>query len=153
MSDLKVNDRAPNFELVDQAGQTHDLQDYRGQPVVLMFYPKDFSGVCSEEHACVLDVMDRFNKLDAQVFGISIDHINAHAAFAEKMGIEYPLLADFHPKGQVGRSYGVYMDDKGFHQRWTFVVDPEGRISFIQKNAIPEVPEIEEILQAVVDAQ
>jgi peroxiredoxin len=98
-------------------------------------------------------MMDRFNSLDAQVFGISIDHNAAHAAFAEKQGIEYPLLADFHPKGEVGRAYGVYSEDKGFHLRWTFVIDPEGRISFIQRNEVPEVPEIEEVLAAVIAAQ
>ena len=153
MSDLNVNDRAPDFDLVDQAGQRHKLSDYRGQPVVLLFYPKDFSGVCTEEHSCMLDMMDRFNALEAQVLGISIDHHNAHAAFAAKVGITYPLLADFHPKGAVGRAYGVYMEEHGFHQRWTFVIDPEGRISFIQKNAVPEVPEIEEVVKAVMDSQ
>lgn len=152
MSHLNVNDRAPSFELMDQDGEMHKLSDYRGQPVVLIFYPMDFSGVCSEEHACVIDLMDRFNALDAQVLGISVDHRNAHAAFARHQGITYPLLADFHPKGLVGRDYGVYLPEKGFHQRWTFVIDPEGRISYIQKNAVPEVPEIEEILVAVKDS-
>lgn len=149
---LKVNDRAPQFELIDGAGETHRLRDYKGQPVVLAFYPMDFSGVCTEEHACIMDAMTRLNRLEAQVLGISIDHKNAHRAFAEKEGIEYPLLADFHPKGKVGRLYGVYLDDKGYNARTTFVIDPEGRISYIQENATPEVPEIEEIIEAVEEA-
>ena len=149
---LKVNDRAPEFELKDGAGETHRLSDYKGQPVVLIFYPMDFSGVCTEEHACVMDAMSRLNRLEAQVLGISIDHGHAHRAFAAKEGIKYPLLSDFHPKGEVGALYGVYLEDKGFHTRTTFIVDPEGRISFIQENAVPEVPEIDELVEAVEES-
>jgi peroxiredoxin len=149
---LAVDMRAPDFELPGHDGQTYRLSDYRGQPVVLVFYPMDFSPVCSEEHACVLDVMTRFNRLEAQVFGISVDHRWAHAAFAAQRGITYPLLADFHPKGAVGRQYGVYQDELGFHKRWTFVIDPEGRVSFIQENEVGEVPDIEEVILAVEDS-
>jgi len=146
---LNVDDRAPEFELEGHDGETYRLSDYRSVPVVLLFYPLDFSPVCSEEHACYMDVMSQLNRLDAQVFGISIDHKWAHAAFAEKTGVTYPLLADFHPKGEIGRKYGVYMEDKGIHKRWVFVVDPEGRVSHIQQNEIGEVPDVEEIIKAV----
>ncbi len=149
---LSLNDRAPEFELEGHDGQTYRLSDYRSVPVVLLFYPMDFSGVCTEEHACIIDVMSRFNRLDCQVFGISVDHNNAHAAFAAKLGIEYPLLADFHPKGEVGTLYGVYDEDLGFNRRWTFVIDPEGRIAFIQKNEVGEVPDVDEIVEAVENA-
>ncbi|HQZ69987.1 MAG: redoxin domain-containing protein [Anaerolineae bacterium] len=149
MSELNVNDRAPDFELQGQDGKPHRLSDYRGQPVVLAFYPMDFSGVCSEEHACMVEVLGRLEKLEAQVLGISVDHRHAHAAFARQLGITYPLLADFHPKGAVGRDYGVYLEDKGFHQRWIFVIDPEGRVSFVQQNAVGEVPDLEPIVAAV----
>lgn len=152
MSTPKVNEKAPDFELLGHDGEMHRLSDYRGQAVVLVFYPFDFSGVCSEEHACIVDAMSRFNRLEAQIFGISVDHKHAHAAFAKQQGIEYPLLADFHPKGAVGAKYGVYMADKGFHKRWTFVIDPEGRIAEIIESAVPEVPEIEELINAVEDA-
>jgi len=149
MSEPNVNDRAPDFELLGQDGKTHRLSDYRGQPVVLVFYPMDFSGVCTEEHACMVEGLARFAKLDAQILGISVDHRHAHAAFARQLGITYPLLADFHPKGAVGRDYGVYQEDKGFHRRWVFVIDPEGRVSFVQKNVTGEVPELEPIIAAV----
>lgn len=152
MTELNVTDRAPDFELMGHDGKTYALSEFRGVPVVLMFYPMDFSGVCSEEHACVVDLMAQFNLLEAQVLGVSVDHRNAHAAFAKQMGIGYPLLADFHPKGTVGRMYGAYDEEKGFHRRWIFVIDPEGRISHIQKNQISEVPDIEEIIEAVKES-
>ena len=98
---LNVTDRAPGFELVGHDGQTYRLSDYRSLPVVLVFYPQDFSPVCSEEHACYLDVMSQLNQLDAQVLGISVDHKWAHAAFVARDGIKYPLLADFNPRGNV----------------------------------------------------
>jgi peroxiredoxin (alkyl hydroperoxide reductase subunit C) len=146
-----MTDRAPDFELTGDDGQIYRLSDYRGVPVVLIFYPSDFSPVCSEEHASFVDVMDRLNRTDAQVFGISVDSKWSHTAFAEKEDIEYPLLADFHPRGEVGKAYGVYLPDKGVHRRWTFVIDPEGRVAFIQQNQQGEVPDVEEIVAAVED--
>jgi peroxiredoxin len=146
---LNVDDRAPDFELEDANGQVHHLSDYRGQPVVLVFYPLDFSPVCTEEHACIMDIMARFNLLDAQVLGISVDSRWAHAAFARAQRISYPLLADFHPKGVVGRLYGVYDEEKGLDARVTYVIDPEGRVSHVQTNEVGEVPDIEEIALAV----
>jgi peroxiredoxin (alkyl hydroperoxide reductase subunit C) len=150
--ELKENDRAPDFELIGGDGQTYRLSDWRGQPVVLVFYPLDFSAVCTEEHACYVDALSQFNALEAQVVGISVDSRHAHAAFAREKGITYPLLADFHPKGAVGRLYGVYSEEKGSHERWTFVIDPEGRISAIQKNGRGEVPDVEEIVRAVEES-
>jgi len=149
---LKLNDRAPDWELVDGTGETHRLSDYRGQPVVLVFYPMDFNPVCAEEHACFIDVLKDFERAEAQVLGISVDHRHAHAAFAKQNGIAYPLLADFHPKGDVGKRYGVYLEDAGFHARTTLVIDPEGRICFIQENETSAVPDIEEVLEAVHEA-
>lgn len=152
MSHLNVTDRAPDFELGDGKGETHRLSDYRGQVVVLAFYPMDFSGVCTEEHACFVDNLAQFEKLDAQVLGISVDHRNAHAAFAKQVGITYPLLADFHPKGEVGRRYGVYLEDYGYHGRANFVIDPEGRISFIQEMVPSDLPDFDELLEAVSES-
>jgi peroxiredoxin len=147
--ELRVDDRAPDFELVGGDGQTYRLSDFRGQPVVLAFYPKDFSGTCTKEHAGLVDAIEALERLDVQVLGVSVDHKDAHRAWAEQMGIGYPLLADFHPKAMVGRMYGVYNEETGFHNRWTFVIDPEGRIGHIQKSGIDEVPDVEEILAAV----
>ncbi|MFN2115101.1 MAG: redoxin domain-containing protein [Anaerolineae bacterium] len=150
--ELQENDRAPDFELADAEGTVHRLSDYRGQPVVLVFYPMDFSGVCTEEHSCVLDVMPRLNQLEAQVLGISVDHKHAHKAFAAANGIEYPLLSDFQPRGAVGALYGAFDEEAGFNRRWTFIVDPDGRISHIQRNQVGEVPDMDEIVEAVEEA-
>ena len=83
--------------------------------VVVVFYPLDWSPVCTNEHMCFVNDMKNFEKLDAQVLGISVDSVWSHKAFAEKMGIKYPLLADFQPRGAVGDKFGVYMADKGNH--------------------------------------
>jgi peroxiredoxin len=148
-TELKVSDRAPDFELKGHDGNAYRLKGFRGQPVVLVFYALDFSGVCTEEHACFVDNLPELGKLDAQVLGISVDSHHCHRAFAQARGIPYPLLADFHPKGTVGRLYGVYLDDFGYHARWTYVIDPEGRIAFIQKNTVGEVPDVDEVVEAV----
>jgi peroxiredoxin len=145
----EIEERAPGFELKGGDGQLYRLADFRGQPVVLVFYPYDFSAVCTEELACYVDALAQFNDLDTQVLGISTDSHHCHRAFARAQGITYPLLADFHPKGDVGRRYGVYLDERGHHARWTFVIDPEGRVAFIQRNEIGEVPDVEEVLEAV----
>lgn len=149
---LKLNDRAPDLELADAAGEVHRLRDYRGQPVVLVFYPMDFNPVCAEEHACFVDLLGELERAEAQVLGISVDHRHAHAAFGRSNGITYPLLADFQPRGEVGRRYGVFLDDAGHHARTTFVVDPEGRICFIQENELSAVPDVDEVLEAVREA-
>lgn len=149
---LEVGDRAPDFELQGNDGATHKLSDYRGQSVVLAFYPLDFSPGCTMEHAGLCDAMESLGRVSAQVLGISIDSTWTHQAFAAAKGIEYPLLADFHPKGAVGRMYGLYQPELGFHARWTIVVDPDGRVAHIQKCETGEVPDIEEIVAAARDA-
>lgn len=141
---LSVGDKAPDFTLVNQNGEDVKLADYIGkQNVVLVFYPLDFSPVCTKEHACFVQDLGKFNNLNAQVFGISVDSKWAHKAFAEKMGISYPLLADFQPRGAVAAKYGVFLEDKGITQRVNFVIDKEGKIAAVQENEIPDVPELE----------
>jgi peroxiredoxin (alkyl hydroperoxide reductase subunit C) len=149
---LSVTDRAPDFELSDYNDETYRLSDFRGVPVVLIFFPMAFSPVCQEEHACVVDVMSRFNQLEAEVVGVSVDHKWALAAFAKAQGIEYPLLSDFQPRGAVGSQYDVYQEDLGINLRWTYVIDPEGRIAYIQKSEIGEVPDMDELIKAVEEA-
>jgi peroxiredoxin (alkyl hydroperoxide reductase subunit C) len=146
---LDIGDRAPDFELKGNDGEMYKLSDYRGQPVVLLFYPLDFSNTCTKEHAAACDNLPAMTKSDAMVFGISVDSWWTHKAFAEAADITYPLLADFHPKGAVGRMYGVYNSDLGSHNRWTFVIDLDGRVAHIQTNERGEVPDMEEIVEAV----
>ncbi len=146
---LSVGDLAPEFRLVDQHRKRHRLSEYRGRGVVLAFYPKDFSGTCTKQMACMRDQLAAFNELDAQVFGVSIDHHDAHRVFAEQQGITFSLLADFHPKGAVGSAYGVYREEFGIHERTTFVIDAEGRISHIEAVDFNNQPNLDNLLAAL----
>lgn len=149
MTALEVGSMAPDFTLKGQDDKAYTLSDFRGQPVVLVFYPLDFSPVCSEEHTCFVNDMARLNELNAQVFGISVDSTWAHKAFAQQLGIAYPLLSDFQPRGEVARRYGVFLEDNGIASRTTFVIDADGRIAFIQNNEILQVPDVGEIVDAL----
>lgn len=146
---LKIGKQAPDFTLVDQDKRKHTLSDYRGQPVVLLFYPFDFSSVCSEELSCVMDIMEHFNQLNAQVFGISVDSRYSHKVFAEQRGLSYPLLADFHPKGEVAQKYDVYLKDYGMSSRAYFVIDGEGTIVAAEDVGPGNMPDFDTILAAV----
>lgn len=138
---ISINQPAPDFELrSDQLdsgrpGKKFKLSDFRGKPVVLAFYPLDFSPVCTQENTCFREDLKEFEALGAQVFGISIDSVWTHAAFAKSLGLTFPLLADFHPKGAVADSYGLYMDDKGVTKRATVIVDKAGNVSWVQEHA------------------
>src|ERR1022692_5353121 len=111
---LSVGAAAPEFSLKDQNQREIKLSDYKGKKrVILVFYPLDWSPVCTNEHACFVNDMKKFEQLDAQVLGLSVDSVWSHKAYAEKMGIHYSLLADFHPRGAVAARYGVYLADKG----------------------------------------
>jgi peroxiredoxin (alkyl hydroperoxide reductase subunit C) len=151
---LEIGDRAPDFELKGSDGEMHKLTDYRGQPVILMFYPHDFSGTCTKEHATMCDYLPALAPSDTMVLGISVDSWWAHKAFAESLGITYLLLADFHPKGAVGRMYGAYNPELGSHNRVIFVIDPDGRIagtSAVERNELPDFDEIVEAAKEAAD--
>lgn len=128
---------APDFELPSneltpegKPGKPIRLRDYRGKKnVVLAFYPLDFSPVCSKEHGCFKEDLSALEQAGAQVLGISVDSVWSHHAFAKSMGLAYPLLADFHPKGGVAKSFGLYEEDRGFTKRATVVVDKTGKVA------------------------
>jgi peroxiredoxin len=126
------------------------LSDFRGHKrVVLIFYPLDWSPVCSNEHACVVNQMKQFEQLDAQVLGLSVDSVWSHKAYAEKMGIQYPLLADFQPRGAVAALYGVYLADKGITGRAISIIDRDGKLAWHKNYDIPVVPDLEEVTRAL----
>src|SRR5277367_3552094 len=109
---------APEFALKDQDQKEVKLSDFKGKKkVVLVFYPLDWSPVCTKEHVCIVNDKKQFEELDAQVLGLSVDSVWSHKAYAEKMGIQYPLLADFQPRGAVAAQYGVYLAHKLRHPR------------------------------------
>ena len=147
---VTVGAAAPEFTLKDQNQQEVKLADFRGKKrVVLVFYPLDWSPVCTKEHVCLVNDMKQFDQLDAQVLGLSVDSVWSHKAYAEKMGIHYPLLADFQPRGAVGAKYGVYLDDKGITGRAIFIIDRDGKIAWEKNYDIPVVPDIAEVSKAL----
>ncbi len=147
---ISVGTAAPDFTLKDQNQKEVKLSDFRGKKkVVIVFYPLDWSPVCTNEHACFVNDMKRFEQLDAQVLGVSVDSAWSHKAFAEKMGIHYPLLADFNPRGAVGEKFGVYLADKGITGRAIAIVDRGGNVAWFKNYDIPTVPDINEVSKAL----
>jgi mycoredoxin-dependent peroxiredoxin len=147
---LSVGAAAPDFTLKDQGQKEVKLSEFQGKKnVVLIFYPLDWSPVCTNEHTCLVNDMRRFDELDAQVLGISVDSAWSHKAFAEKMGIKYPLLADFQPRGAVGEKYGVFLAEKGITGRSIIIVDRSGKIAWIKNYDIPTLPDIKEVSDAL----
>ncbi len=146
---LQVGSAAPDFALKDQSQKEVKLADFRGKRVVMVFYPLDWSPTCTNEHVCLVNDYKRFEKLDAQVLGLSVDSAWSHKAFAEKMGIQYPLLADFNPRGAVADKFGIYMSDKGITGRAIAIIDRAGKIGWFKQYDIPTVPDINEVAEAL----
>jgi peroxiredoxin len=147
---ISVGATAPDFVLKDQSQKEVKLSDFQGKKnVVIVFYPLDWSPVCTNEHACFVNDMKRFEQLDAQVLGVSVDSAWSHKAFAEKMGIHYPLLADFQPRGAVGEKFGVYLAEKGITGRAIAIVDRSGKIAWFKNYDIPTLPDLKEVADAL----
>jgi mycoredoxin-dependent peroxiredoxin len=151
---LSVGAAAPDFSLKDQNQKDVKLSDFRGKKkVVIVFYPLDWSPVCTNEHVCFVNDLKRFEDLDAQVLGLSVDSVWSHKAFAEKMGIHYPLLADFQPRGAVADKFGVYLADKGITGRAVAVIDRNGKVAWFKNYDIPTVPDVKEVSDALAKIQ
>jgi peroxiredoxin len=147
---ISVGQPAPDFTLKDQNMKEVKLADYRGKKnVVIVFYPLDWSPVCTNEHACFVNDMKKFEALDAQVLGLSVDSAWSHKAYAEKMGIAYPLLADFHPRGAVAEAFGVYLRDKGITGRAIAIINKAGNVAWLKNYDIPVVPDLNEVAEAL----
>jgi peroxiredoxin len=147
---LSVGAAAPDFTLKDQNQKDVKLSDFHGKKnVVIVFYPLDWSPICTNEHACFVNEMKHFEQLDAQVLGVSVDSVWSHKAFGDKMGIHYPLLADFNPRGGVANKFGVYLADKGITGRAIAVVDRAGKLAWFKNYDIPTVPDLKEVSEAL----
>lgn len=129
---------APDFELPGISGQSLSLRDFRGQPVILVFYPADWSSVCGDQLALYNEVLPLFIEYGAQPIGISVDGVWCHQAFSEKLNLSFPLLSDFEPKGVVAKAYGVYDAENGLNQRALFVIDADGiiRWSYVSPSGV-----------------
>ena len=125
---LSAGTVAPEFSLLSTPDQTVKLSEFRGRPVVLAFYPADWSPVCGDQMSLYNEMLPEFRELGAEILGISVDGAWCHAAFCRERKLHFPLLADFEPKGEVASHYGVYRQSEGVCERALFVIDAAGVI-------------------------
>jgi len=123
----EINQQAPDFTLPDEDGNERKLSEFRGKNVILAFYPFDFSPVCTVEFGCFQDDLSQLNDLNAQVLGISVDSKYSHKEFAQKLGLNFPLLSDFNK--EVCKLYGT-LREEGFSNRVYFIIDKKGIVKF-----------------------
>ncbi|MYZ35461.1 MULTISPECIES: peroxiredoxin [unclassified Streptomyces] len=158
---VEVGALAPDFELKDNHGRTVRLSDFRaagggaegadggGKNVVLLFYPFAFTGVCTGELCALRDELPSFVNEDTQLLAVSNDSIHTLRVFAEQEGLEYPLLSDFWPHGEVSRAYGVFDEEKGCALRGTFILDKEGIVRWSVLNGLPDARDLGDYIKAL----
>ncbi len=144
---------APDFTLPDQDGDEVSLQDLAGQISVLVFYPLDFSPVCTDQLNVYHEVLPELEAKGAKLYGVSVDSAFSHKAFQEKLGVSIPLLADFHPKGAVSEAYGVYIEERGHDQRALVMIGPDLTVTWAHQSPSPlEIPGANLIFDALEQA-
>ena len=132
---------APDFTLPNHRGEPVSLSDFRGRSLILAFYPNDFSPVCSDQLSVYQDVLPQITDAGAELIGISTDGSWCHNAFRKHLGLEMTLLADFHPKGEVSRAYGAYLEDWGTPNRSLVLIDEQGVVRWVHESPTPlEIP-------------
>lgn len=146
---LSPGTAAPDLNLADQDGKSLSLTSLRGRPVVLAFYPADWSPVCGDQMALYNEVFPVFQRFRAELLGISVDGKWCHAAFAKDRKLRFRLLADFEPKGLVARRYGAYRDQDGTSERALFVIDAAGVVRWSYLSPIEINPGADGILEAL----
>lgn len=142
---------APSFSLHSTPDQSISLSDFRGSPVILAFYPADWSPVCGDQMVLYNELLPEFGRYGAQLFGISVDGAWCHLAFSKDRMLRFPLLSDFEPKGAVARVYGAYREQDGVSERALFVIDREGMIRWSYVSPIGVNPGADGILAALED--
>ncbi len=146
---LPAGTPAPEFSLNVTPDQKLSLSDLRGKPVILAFYPADWSPVCGDQMALYNEIMPEFQKFGAELIGVSVDGVWCHEAFAQDRHLHFPLAADFEPKGAVAKSYGAYRTADGVSERALFVIDQNGVIAWSYCSPIAINPGADGILQAL----
>jgi peroxiredoxin len=151
---LKVGDEAPDFTLSSHLGFKVTLSDYLGKKnVLLALYPMNWTPVCSGQIPGYQEKLDRFVKYNTQVLAISIDTVPSHESWAYSMGgIDFPLLSDFWPHGEVIKRYGA-LTDGGFSERWIIIIDKKGIIRYLDRHDIGEEPDIEDVFRELEKLQ
>jgi peroxiredoxin len=146
---LAEGTKAPNFTLHTTHDQEISLSDFKGQPVILVFYPADWSPVCSDQLSLYNELIPEFQKYRAQLLGLSVDNTWCHSAFAKNRNFRFSLLSDFEPKGKVARDYGVYQEQRGVANRALFVIDENGIIRWNYLSPMGVNPGADGILKAL----
>jgi peroxiredoxin len=146
---LPAGTTAPDFNLRVTPDQYLSLSDLTGKPVIIAFYPADWSPVCGDQMTFYNEILPEFRKHGAELLGISVDGAWCHEAFAQHRHLHFPLLADFHPKGAVAQAYGAYRERDGVAERALFVIDRKGTIFWSYLSPIAVNPGADGILDAL----
>ena len=149
MEILQKGKQAPDFELQATPDQYLKLSDFKRKNIILAFYPADWSPVCSDQMTLYNEMLEFFSKKNAQILGISVDSTWCHCAFSKDRNLHFPLLADFEPKGQVSKAYGVYDEAVGECKRALFVIDKDGKIAWSYLSPTAVNPGADGILDAL----
>jgi peroxiredoxin len=148
---LQAGTPAPDFALQSTPDQKVSLSDFRGRPTILVFYPEDWSPVCSDQLALYQELLPEFERFNAELLAISVDGVWSHLAFAKDRNLHFPLLADFEPKGEVARTYGVYRQQDGTSERALYVIDRDGIVRWSYVSPVGINPGADGILKALED--
>ena len=146
---LEAGTLAPEFTLPSGPNENLSLSDLRGRPVILAFYPADWSPVCGDQLAIYNEVLPEFRRFNAELVGLSVDGVWCHRAYREQRNLHFPLLSDFEPKGAVAKKFGVYREGEGVTERALFVIDEQGRIAWSYVSPIDVNPGADGILNAL----
>jgi len=153
MEALKAGTSAHPFTLCSTPDQKVSLSDFKGENLILAFYPADWSPVCSDQMAIYNEILPEFRKHNAHLLGISVDGIWCHTAFSRDRKFHFPLLSDFEPKGAIARAYGVYREKDGISERALFVIDGTGAIRWSYVSPLGVNPGADGILEALESIQ
>jgi peroxiredoxin len=147
---IEVGAKAPDFSLPDHTGKVVSLADFAGRRLLIVFYPLDFSPVCTDQLSAYRKIAPQLNEAGVELVAISVDSAFAHKAFRDQLGVETTLLADFEPKGAVADAYGAYLPEAGHSNRSLVLVDAEGRVEWVYETETPlDIPPPSEILAAI----
>ena len=138
---IEAGTPAPAFSLPDHTGNEVSLESLRGKRVVLVFYPSDFSPVCTDQLNVYQEVLGELRQRGVELYGVSVDSSWTHNAFRKHLGVDMPLLADFHPKGEVSKTFGIWADSHGVAKRALVMIGPDGTVEWAHESPSPlEIP-------------
>lgn len=150
MDMIAVGTKAPDFTLEDQHGNKVSLSQFKGKKVLLSWHPLAWTSVCTDQMRALEANKDKFAALNTQALGFSVDSMHSKAAWAAVLAIkDTPILADFWPHGKVAKDYGLFLDDAGISGRYNILIDEQGTVVWTKEYAIPQLPDLDEVLKAI----